>query len=66
MPIVAPNTPDLIKPRDNLIAALGFLIQDAANSPDDVSPWDLAAQILDEVEAQVVAVENDGTVIYRD
>lgn len=64
MPIVAFPVLDL-SPRENVLASIAMLIDEAADSPEDVMPHEIADEILAFIEGTINSVGHDGNVIYR-
>lgn len=64
MPIVSEPVA-VLSARDEVLYEVGFLIDEAASSPDDIEPYKLADTILELVEAKINSVDHVGNVIYR-
>jgi hypothetical protein len=56
---------DILPPRLELLSTLVMIIDEPTSSHDDISPYELAEQILDFIERKINSVDHEGTVIYR-
>lgn len=65
MPIVTASGP-VITPRLMLIGELGSMIEEAMHSPEPVTAYDFADELLEAVERSVRMVDDDGAVLYHD
>ncbi|WP_336802170.1 hypothetical protein [Kaistia sp. MMO-174] len=54
---IIPAQPVNMSPRDELIAVVGFMIDDAAEAPDAIDPYELATGVVDEILATLDRLE---------
>jgi hypothetical protein len=63
MPIIA--FPSIhLSPREEVFSTIVMMVNDAADSPDEIRPNELAGEILDFIEENINSVDADGNVIY--